>query len=135
LREGTLAEGVWDDFGPSPFLAKQSLGEICDMDCATIRHRKFQPCDARLEIIIEARHSRRQIGRVGCTDRPDALAIERVLECVAAAGMASKVVVTISAILSSPILRGAPARCTRPAPWLPLPPSSGAKNHSFPKNA
>ncbi len=35
------------------------------------------------------------------TDRPDALAIECVLQCVAAAGMVSKVVVTASVILSS----------------------------------
>src|SRR5438128_7830434 len=44
------------------------------------------------------------------TDRPDALAIERVLQCVAAAGMVSKVVVTTSVILSSPILRGGARR-------------------------
>ena len=44
------------------------------------------------------------------TDRPDALAIERVLQCVAAAGIVSKVVVTTSVIFSSPILRGAPGR-------------------------
>jgi hypothetical protein len=29
LEEGTLAEGVRNDFGPAPFLAKQSLEEIC----------------------------------------------------------------------------------------------------------
>ena len=50
------------------------------------------------------------------TDRPDALAIERVLQCVAAAGMVSKVVVTTSVILSSPILRGAPGRGSSRSP-------------------
>jgi len=43
-------------------------------------------------------------------DTPVALAIERVLQCVAAAGIVSSVVVTTSAIFSSPILRGAPGR-------------------------
>jgi hypothetical protein len=33
-----------------------------------MRQRKFQLCDAHLEIIIEARHRRRQIGRVGRSD-------------------------------------------------------------------
>src|SRR5712671_894635 len=42
------------------------------------------------------------------TDKPEALAIERVLQWVAAAGIVSHVVVTTSAIFSSPILRGAP---------------------------
>ena len=41
----------------------------------------------------------RQIRRTVETDRPDALAIERVLQCVAAAGMVSKVGVTTSAIV------------------------------------
>ena len=51
------------------------------------------------------------------TDTPVALAIERVLQCVAAAGMVSSVVVTTSAIFSSPIWRGAPGRgaSTRPS--------------------
>src|SRR5712672_2162974 len=44
------------------------------------------------------------------TDKPEALAIERVLQWVAAAGIVSNVVVTTSAIFSSPILRGAPGR-------------------------
>src|SRR6266436_72354 len=43
-------------------------------------------------------------------DKPEALAIERVLQWVAAAGIVSNVVVTTSAIFSSPILRGAPGR-------------------------
>ena len=43
-------------------------------------------------------------------DTPDVLAIERVLQCVAAAGIVSSVFVTTSAIFSSPILRGAPQR-------------------------
>jgi hypothetical protein len=44
-------------------------------------------------------------------------AIECVLQCVAAAGIVSSVVVTTSAIFSSPILRGAPGRgsSTRPS--------------------
>ena len=50
------------------------------------------------------------------TDRPDALAIERVLQCVAARGIVSSVVVTTSAILSSPILRGAPGRGSSSSP-------------------
>ena len=44
------------------------------------------------------------------TDTPDAFAIERVLQCVAWVGIVSSVLVTTSAILSSPILRGAPQR-------------------------
>ena len=44
------------------------------------------------------------------TDTPDVLAIERVLQCVASAGIVSSVFVTTSAIFSSPILRGAPQR-------------------------
>src|SRR5271170_7990952 len=44
------------------------------------------------------------------TDKPDAFAIERVLQCVAWDGIVSRVFVTTSAILSSPILRGAPQR-------------------------
>src|SRR5512147_955561 len=50
-------------------------------------------------------------------DTPVALAIERVLQCVAAAGIVSSVVVTTSVIFSSPILRGAPGRgsSTRPS--------------------
>ena len=43
-------------------------------------------------------------------DKPEALAIERVLQWVAAAGIVSNVVVTTSAIFSSSILRGAPGR-------------------------
>jgi hypothetical protein len=43
-------------------------------------------------------------------DTPDVLAIERVLQCVASAGIVSSVFVTTSAIFSSPILRGAPQR-------------------------
>src|SRR5205823_9600917 len=43
-------------------------------------------------------------------DTPEVLAIERVLQCVASAGSVSSVLVTTSAILSSPILRGAPQR-------------------------
>src|SRR5438874_2479485 len=43
-------------------------------------------------------------------DKPEALAIERVLQWVAAAGIVSNVVITTSAIFSSPILRGAPGR-------------------------
>jgi hypothetical protein len=44
------------------------------------------------------------------TDSPDTLAIDRVLQCVAPTGIFSSVVVTTSAIFSSPILRGAPWR-------------------------
>jgi hypothetical protein len=44
------------------------------------------------------------------TERPEAFAIERVLQCVASAGIASNVFVTTSVIFSSPILRGAPQR-------------------------
>jgi hypothetical protein len=43
-------------------------------------------------------------------DPPDALAIERVLQCEAAAGIFSSVVVTTAAIFASPILRWAPGR-------------------------
>ena len=43
-------------------------------------------------------------------DTPDLLAIVRVLQCVASAGIVSSVFVTTSAIFSSPILRGAPQR-------------------------
>ena len=43
-------------------------------------------------------------------DKPDALAIERVLQCVASDGIVSSVLVTTSSIFSSPILRGAPQR-------------------------
>lgn len=50
------------------------------------------------------------------TDRPDALAIDRVLQCVAAGGIVSKVVVTTSVIFSSPILRGAPGRGSSSSP-------------------
>jgi hypothetical protein len=53
-------------------------------------------------------------------DKPEALAIERVLQWVAAAGIVSNVVVTTSAIFSSPILRGAQGgarRQGRPAVW------------------
>ena len=44
------------------------------------------------------------------TDRPEALAIERVLQCAAARGIVSNVAVTTSAIFLSPILRGAPGQ-------------------------
>src|SRR5712664_224128 len=44
------------------------------------------------------------------TDKPEALAIERVLQWVAAAGIVSNVVVTTSAIFSSPIMRGVQGR-------------------------
>src|SRR5712671_4346850 len=47
-------------------------------------------------------------------DKPEALAIERVLQWVAAAGIVSNVVVPTSAIFSSPILRGAPGRLALP---------------------
>src|SRR6266540_6178918 len=54
-------------------------------------------------------------------DTPDAFAIERVLQCVAWAGIVSSVLVTTSAILSSPILRGAPGRgsSSRPSKRFP----------------
>ena len=53
-------------------------------------------------------------------DTPEALAIERVLQCVESAGIVSSVVVTTSAIFSSSILRGAPGRgsSTRPSKRL-----------------
>ena len=44
------------------------------------------------------------------TDKPEALAIERVLHWVAAVRILSKVAVTTAAIRSFPILRGAPGR-------------------------
>src|SRR5207302_6967085 len=61
-------------------------------------------------------------------DKPEALAIERVLQWVAAAGIVSNVVVTTSAIFSSPILRGAPGagligKAVQPFGGEPLAPS------------
>jgi hypothetical protein len=49
-------------------------------------------------------------------DKPEAFAIERVLQCVACGGIFSRVAVTTSAILSSPILRGAPGRASSTSP-------------------
>jgi hypothetical protein len=43
-------------------------------------------------------------------DTPDVLAIERVLQCIALAGIVSSVFVTTSVIFSTSILRGAPRR-------------------------
>src|SRR5712671_1478537 len=56
-------------------------------------------------------------------DKPEALAIERVLQWVAAAGIVSNVVVTTSAIFSSPILRGAPGRGSSARPSNRLAPN------------
>lgn len=53
------------------------------------------------------------------TEGPDALAIERVLQCVASAGVASSVFVTTSVIFSSSILRGAPQRGSSSRPSKP----------------
>src|SRR6516225_5271681 len=53
-------------------------------------------------------------------DKPEAVAIERVLQWVAAAGIVSNVVVTTSAIFASPILRGPRGGARRqdhPAVW------------------
>src|ERR1700730_1621261 len=61
-------------------------------------------------------------------DKPEALAIERVLQWVAAAGLLSNIVVTTSAIFSSPILRGGPraglsGKAVQPCGGEPLAPS------------
>ena len=124
-------------FGLSRSHWKQRLGAIQSLDLRLIIDAQHQRAIRRVE--IEPTMSRTfstNSGsldslnvslRCGCsenarqmrctveTDRPDALAIERVLQCVAAAGMVSKVVVTTSVILSSPILRGAPGRGRRAA--------------------
>src|SRR4051794_31172380 len=47
------------------------------------------------------------------TDKPEALAIGRVLQWVVAVGIVSIVVVTTSVIFSFPILRGAPGQARR----------------------
>jgi hypothetical protein len=65
-----------------------------------------------LKVSVRCRASEKAV-QMRCTDetdRPDAFAIERVLQCVASIGIVSSVLVTTSAILSSPILRGAPQR-------------------------
>src|SRR5207253_4443535 len=56
------------------------------------------------------RENARQMRCTVETDKPEAFAIERVLQWVAAAGLVSNVVVTTSASFTSPILRGAPGR-------------------------
>src|SRR5215831_10316540 len=54
------------------------------------------------------------------TDRPEACAINRVLQWVAVAGIVSSVAVTTSVTLSSPILRGAPGRGSSLSPSIRL---------------
>ncbi len=58
----------------------------------------------------------RQIRCTDDADMPDAFAMPRVLQCVASEGLASSVLVTISSIRSSPILRGAPHLGSSPRP-------------------
>src|SRR3977135_4662161 len=50
-------------------------------------------------------------------DTPEVLAIERVLQCVASAGIVSSVFVTTSPTFSPPILRGAPQRGSSSRPY------------------
>jgi hypothetical protein len=66
----------------------------------------------KLESLAAMRGQRESIpDAMHCRDgTPDVLAIERVLQCVASAGIVSSVLVTTSVIFSSSILRGAPQR-------------------------
>lgn len=59
----------------------------------------------------------RQIRCTVETETPAALDIDRVLQCVEAVGIVSRVAITTSATFSKPILRGAPGRgsSTRPS--------------------
>src|SRR5689334_10428221 len=67
--------------------------------------------DMQRECLPNAVHARE-------TDRPEACAIDRVLQWVAAVGIVSSVAVTISVILSLPILRAAPGRGSSLSPSI-----------------
>ena len=109
---------------------QQRLGSVERLDLRLLVDAKHQGPVGRIEVetddVADLLHEQR-IGRqlnvserCGCsekalqmrctvvTDRPLARAIDRRLQCVAPGGVLSSVAVTTSAILSSPILRGAP---------------------------
>src|SRR5881227_2301978 len=51
LQDGAFAEGMGDDFGAPPLLAKQALQQIGGADRSAMAKRKAQMRDAGLEIV------------------------------------------------------------------------------------
>src|SRR6266513_2755239 len=71
LQDGAFAEGMRDDFGAPPLLAKQALQQIGGADRSAMAEREAQMRDAGLEIVLEAGQCARQVAAIG---RPDVIA-------------------------------------------------------------
>jgi hypothetical protein len=61
LQNGTLAKGIGDYLGAPARLPEQPIEQIGGSDRPTMAKRETQMRDARLEIVVETHHRRRQI--------------------------------------------------------------------------
>jgi len=69
LREHDAgAEGMRDDLGAPPRFAEQPLEHVRGSDRSPVRQRELEMRDTGLEVVVEAGHCRRQVGRVGRHD-------------------------------------------------------------------
>src|SRR6059036_1618154 len=64
LQHRALAERVWDDLRPAALLEKESLQQVRGAHDAAMPEREAQVGDARVEVVTETLHHRRQLALV-----------------------------------------------------------------------